>query len=150
MVQLSVHLCSCHPSHRVVCCTCRTLPGDKEAERPEDNLRGLNPPLQGAPLQLRALSKVSEEASSLERESSGKIESSTGRSGKGIMTDSHGRESTSKVLGGIHEQVQLMQASCQLMALSASLYMLQYCSYWTLGGMIGGIVRPLHKMMRRV
>ena len=79
----------------------RTAPGDKEAARPEDNLRRLP-----QALQMRAvLSKVSEEASSLERDSSGRTDSNTGRSGKGVVVDSHGREGTSKVLGGIHEQV---------------------------------------------
>ncbi len=86
-------------------CSRRTVPGDKEAEVPEGDLRSLVLPLQGQPLKLRALSKVSEEASSLERESSGKVESSTGPSVRATVTDSHGREGTSKVLGGIHEQV---------------------------------------------
>ncbi|CAL5228852.1 g12061 [Coccomyxa viridis] len=84
----------------------RSVPGDKETGRPEENLHGLTLPLQGRPLKSRALSKVSEEASSLERESSGRVESSTGRPVRGIMTDSHGREGTSKVLGGVHEQEQ--------------------------------------------
>lgn len=68
-------------------------------------MRGLNLPRQAEPLKLRALSKVSEGASSLERESSGMADSTTGPSGKGVMVDSHGREGTSKVLGGIHKQV---------------------------------------------
>ena len=106
------HICaaccvSAHGTQRgLLDCSRRTAPGDKEAGRPEDSSRGLKlPPQAHGPLKMRALSKVSEEASSLERESSGRVESSTGQPVKGVIIDSYGREGTSKVLGGIHEQV---------------------------------------------
>ena len=51
-----------------------------------------------------ALSKVSEEASSLEK-SSGDVSSANKVKGPGPVTDRDGRQSTSSVLGNIHEQV---------------------------------------------
>ena len=60
---------------------------------------------QSGPGNLRALSKVSEEASSLEKQSSGDTSSGTAAKGPGLVTDRDGRQSTSMVLGNIHEQV---------------------------------------------
>ena len=57
------------------------------------------------PGNLRALSKVSEEASSLEKQSSGETSSGNTAKGPGLVTDRDGRQSTSMVLGNIHEQV---------------------------------------------
>lgn len=74
-----------------------------EGAAPEQKLRGLNLPPQAGLANFRALSKVSEEASSLDKESSG--EHASGPSGRGIVTDRDGRQGTSAVLGNIHEQV---------------------------------------------
>lgn len=74
--------------------------GQREDLAPEQKLRSLSMPPQSGPSSFSALSKVSEEASSLDRQSSG-----DSASGKGLMTDSQGRQSTSTVLGNIHEQV---------------------------------------------
>jgi hypothetical protein len=70
---------------------------------PERKLRGLNLPPQAGLANFRALSKVSEEASSLDKESSG--EHASGPSVRGVVTDRDGRQGTSAVLGNIHEQV---------------------------------------------
>jgi len=81
------------------------VPGDKKEAGPVQNLRSLTPPPNSGPSNFKPLSKVSEEASSLEKDSSVAEASISGRSGKIILTESHGRQSTLKVLGGIHEQV---------------------------------------------
>ena len=74
-----------------------------EGAAPEQKLRGLNLPPQAGLANFRPLSKVSEEASSLDKESSG--EHVSGPSGRGIGTDRDGRQGTLAVLGNIHEQV---------------------------------------------
>ena len=94
-----------HAYHVIDSCLCRMVPGDKEEAGPAQNLRSLNPPPNSGPSNFKPLSKVSEETSSLEKNSSGGETSVSGRFGKSIFTDSHGRQSTSQVLGGIHEQV---------------------------------------------
>lgn len=81
------------------------VPGEKEEAGPVQNLRSLNPPPSSGPSNFKPLSKVSEEASSLDKDSSGGEASASGRSGKTVLTESHGRQSTLQVLGGIHEQV---------------------------------------------
>ena len=59
---------------------------------------------QSGPGNFRALAKVSEEASSLEK-SSGDVSSANKVKGPGLVTDRDGRQSTSSVLGNIHERV---------------------------------------------
>ena len=81
------------------------VPGNKEEASPVQSSRSLNPPPNSGPSNFKPLSKVSEETSSLDKDSSVGEASISGRSGKTILTNRHGRQSTSTVLGGIHEQV---------------------------------------------
>ena len=74
---------------------------------PGQGLRGSAMVPQSGPSSFRALSKVSEEASSLEKQSSQSGDTSSANTAKapGLVTDRVGRQSSSMVLGNIHEQV---------------------------------------------
>ena len=85
--------------------TCRQPPAGQEQPRAEQGLHGLSMAPHLGPGNLRALSKVSEEASSLEKQSSDETSSANMAKGPGLVTDQDGRQSTSMVLGNIHEQV---------------------------------------------
>ena len=105
---------------------CRQPPADQEQQPLVEP--GLRVAPQSGPGNLRALSKVSEEASSLEKQSSGDISSGTTVKGPGLVTDRDGRQSTSMVLGNIHEQVCGSNQCCTLSSAIQNLPAHVWCS----------------------